>query len=309
MKKDGRMSELQKMPERKYIDALLDISEESFMRDLEPYECHWYSGWEHAVQGWARVSPMSCIMINQKSPDKAKHKEDENPTALGLKQTPSKPGSPASPVERHWKSHADLLNFKEAGSLNQWQGSCGPATCPVHNATQKNLPASFPGGRMKRKCVPQETTCRPSSQYSLSEIRASKPQKHTIKHNVTMVPIKNFTFLPPINSIQKVSSHVCRGKNTSDPKTLYKLEKKIAVSQIRPASFNVPINFTSLTYSHQACQQDPCLFPAVSVSIPRRRQLSTSPKIDTMQPTKYSLDKNMSQAMVQPLVPAKGLLI
>lgn len=49
MDREDRRSELREMPERKHIDVLLDISEESLVRDLEPHEWHCYSGWEHAV--------------------------------------------------------------------------------------------------------------------------------------------------------------------------------------------------------------------------------------------------------------------
>lgn len=36
-------------PERRHVDALLDISEEDFLKELEPQEYHCYSGWEEAV--------------------------------------------------------------------------------------------------------------------------------------------------------------------------------------------------------------------------------------------------------------------
>lgn len=39
-------------PDRRHVDALLDISEEDFLKDLEPYEYHCYSGWEEAVSEW-----------------------------------------------------------------------------------------------------------------------------------------------------------------------------------------------------------------------------------------------------------------
>lgn len=36
-------------PERAHVDVLLDISEEDFLKELEPHEYHCYSGWEEAV--------------------------------------------------------------------------------------------------------------------------------------------------------------------------------------------------------------------------------------------------------------------
>lgn len=35
--------------ERRHVDALLDLSEEDFSKELEPHEYHCYSGWEEAV--------------------------------------------------------------------------------------------------------------------------------------------------------------------------------------------------------------------------------------------------------------------
>lgn len=39
-------------PDRRHVDALLDISEENFLKELEPYEYHCCSGWEEAVSKW-----------------------------------------------------------------------------------------------------------------------------------------------------------------------------------------------------------------------------------------------------------------
>lgn len=35
--------------ERRHVDVLLDMSEEDFMKELEPHQYHCYSGWEEAV--------------------------------------------------------------------------------------------------------------------------------------------------------------------------------------------------------------------------------------------------------------------
>ncbi|MEQ2296622.1 hypothetical protein AMECASPLE_026554, partial [Ameca splendens] len=266
------------------------------------------------VRGWARVSPMSCILMNQKNQDKAKHEEADNPATLVLNRTLSKAGSKASLVEQYCKFHAGLPNIKEAGSMDHHAGPWGPTEWPVHNTTQKYLPGSFFEGKMEKKGMLRETTSSPShlsSQSSLSGSRALKAQKHTIR-DVTVVPIKNLTFLPPIISPQtkpKVNTHVCRGKKTPDAKIFHKPEKRIGVSRTQldiAAYSDLPLVSTAPTVSHQACQQNPHLFPAVGVSV-SRRQPSISLKPDTLDPTRYSLDNNMSQAMVQPLVPARCL--
>lgn len=41
--------ELCKSPDRKHVDALLDISEEELLKELEPQEDICYRGWDEAV--------------------------------------------------------------------------------------------------------------------------------------------------------------------------------------------------------------------------------------------------------------------
>lgn len=41
--------ELRERPDRKHVDALLDISEEELLKELEPQEDHCYGGWDEAV--------------------------------------------------------------------------------------------------------------------------------------------------------------------------------------------------------------------------------------------------------------------
>ncbi|XP_021167740.2 uncharacterized protein C16orf46 homolog [Fundulus heteroclitus] len=300
MSRETRVSDLHETPERKHTDVLLDFSEESFMGEQQPYESHCYSGWEHAVQGWARVSPMSCITMNQKSQGKAKQKEAANPAS-------SKAGRPASLEEQRCKSRAGLFDVRDAGSSNHQLGTWVPTEWPVHSATQNYLPGSFLDGKTEKKRMPPGTTLTPrhlSSPSSLLESGTLKAQKHNIKRDVTVVPIRNIRFLPPINLRQtkpRVKTRVCRGKKTPDENTLYKLENIIRESRTRldiEAHADLPVDSTATTYRQQACQRSPHLFPAVCISVP-----------DTEHPTRprIPLGKNISRAMVQHLAPTRCL--
>ncbi|XP_007549988.1 uncharacterized protein LOC103136607 isoform X1 [Poecilia formosa] len=298
-------SKLLEMPERKHIDALLDISEQSFMRDLEPHEWHCYPGWEHAVHGWDRVSPLCCVMMNQKGQDMAKQKEAESPATSGTNRTPPKVGSTASLMEQHCKPNTGQPNVKEAASPNHQLGPQDQATSPRHSATQKSVP-----GSSEKKWVARETSpvLRHTSQSSPPESKSSKAQKHTVRHDVTMVPIKNFKFLPPISSLQKDN----KGKKTADAKSLCRLEKGIKATRTglnATANLERPVSSSSSNDSHQQRQQSPNLSLSGCVSVPNRRKSSISPRMDTLHPTVYSLGKNMPRGMIQPLVPAKSLLI
>lgn len=50
---------------RRHVDALLDISEENSMKELEPFEHNDPPGWEHAVSYdvTARFSPLSGLVV------------------------------------------------------------------------------------------------------------------------------------------------------------------------------------------------------------------------------------------------------
>ncbi|XP_054892478.1 uncharacterized protein C16orf46 homolog isoform X2 [Poeciliopsis prolifica] len=285
------------MPERKHVDALLDISEQSFMRDLEPHEWHCYPGWEHAVHGWGRVSPLCCVMMSQK--ETAKHKESESLATSGFNRTPPKVGSTASLMEQHCKPNAGQPNVKEAASLSHQPGSQDQATSPCHSPTQK------PGSSEKKR-VAQETSpvLRQASQSSPVESRALKVQKHTIRHDVTTVPIKNFKFLPPINSLQKDN----KGKKMADVKTVSRLKKGIKATQTgldATAKLERPLSSPASTDSQA---QSPNLFPNGCGSVTSRRKSTVSPKMDTLHPTAFSLGNNMPRG-IHPLVATKSLLI
>lgn len=59
---DGPAGEqLLQTPDRRHVDNLLDISEEGFLKDLEPHEHHPYSGWEEAVSMNLNFHFLHCV--------------------------------------------------------------------------------------------------------------------------------------------------------------------------------------------------------------------------------------------------------
>ncbi|XP_053356513.1 uncharacterized protein C16orf46 [Clarias gariepinus] len=55
-------------------ELLLNISEESSVKEQEPYEILNQTGWDEAIQGWGRCSPFSCLFIAQQR--SKKHKQE-----------------------------------------------------------------------------------------------------------------------------------------------------------------------------------------------------------------------------------------
>lgn len=59
---DAVGAQLYKTPERRHVDTLLDISEQDFLTELEPYEYHCYSGWEEAVSEFT-ISLLQTVLL------------------------------------------------------------------------------------------------------------------------------------------------------------------------------------------------------------------------------------------------------
>ncbi|XP_074470037.1 uncharacterized protein C16orf46 homolog [Sebastes fasciatus] len=246
-------------PERRCVNALLDISEEDFMKELEPYEYHCYPGWEEAVHGWARVAPMSCILLPQKRYRKPKHKEADNPTPLSVDPTIPDADSSGSSADDRCESRVVSHNsFKATTSM------AGTPLQPHHH-----LPLKY------------------------SDNRPTKPHKYS--PNNIVVPIKTFTFLPPIKSPRlRVSGQLCSGKKAPEGGSIeencFMLDKKSGTRGTRVDRIASPELHTSSaaqTSEYRTCQHNPHLFSAVS--IPRRYQV----KPDTVHRTSYSMGKSL----------------
>ncbi|XP_022045978.1 uncharacterized protein LOC110948652 [Acanthochromis polyacanthus] len=304
--------ETERAVERRHVDSLLDVSEESVVKELEPHEYHCYSGWEEAVWGWARVAPLSCILLTQKRHKKPKQKEADNPTPLFVDPTPS---NADSITEQHGEAPVGLRSFRK---FNPPTGFWSPAMVtaqqsddvkwPVLNIMQRNTAHLFLEEKIVKEGTLRETPllpCHLPSKYSVSVNRPTKPQKHSCRPNNTVVPIKNFTFLPPINSPHlnnKPSSYLSRSKRASERETLEEnclvLDKKSGGP--RRVDTELPIYSAAPTSKYQTCQHNPQFLSAVSVSVPKRYQVPVSPKPDTVHHTSYSMGKSLSQAIARP---------
>ncbi|TNM91191.1 hypothetical protein fugu_003480 [Takifugu bimaculatus] len=151
--------QLYESPGRRHVDALLDISEEELLRDLEPLEYCCSSSWDEAVRGWARAAPLSCVLVTQNC-KKPKQKDCAEPPL------PNAEGSASNNTPDQLNQHA---------GCRRRASSTGPP--PIIRAVQKSPPADL--GQAPVKTRPAKIQ-RPS---------------HTTN---TVVPIRHFTFLPPI---------------------------------------------------------------------------------------------------------------
>lgn len=265
------------------------------------------------VCGWARVAPLSCILLPQKRDWKPKYKEPDNPTPLSVDPTICNVDSSASNAEPRCELHAGPHNsFKKSTTLSQQTGSCGHTAAaalqpdapewPVVSAVQKNMSHLLLDVKLEEEGQPHHL----SSKYTTTENRPTKPQKHSHRPNNTVVPIKNFTFLPPINSPNlnphKISGQLCSGKRAPEGETLeencYMFDKKNGTRGSRVDSNpELPTYTAALTSKHRTCQHNHYLLSAGSVSIPKRYQVPMSSKPDTVHRTSYSVGKSLTQAL------------
>ncbi|XP_070823247.1 uncharacterized protein C16orf46 homolog [Chaetodon trifascialis] len=276
-----------KTPDRRHVDALLDISEEDFLKDLEPYEYHGYSGWEEAVQGWTRAAPLSCILLTQKRSRKPKHKEVDTPAPLSVDPVIS-----ASIAEHHCDSHVPN-SFKKSMPLNQHTGSWSTAAVaalqtdasewPVHNAVQKTMSNFLLEEQIEEEGMHRRTPL---------QNRPSRPQKHRASN--TVVPIKNFTFLPPIDSpplnpLRVSGKKAPEGDTTEENCFMFDKKNGTRGTRVDPvANPELPTYSACLTSKYQTCQHNPHFFSAVHVSIPKR---------DTAHRTSFSMGKSLTKAL------------
>ncbi|XP_061882914.1 uncharacterized protein LOC133634023 isoform X1 [Entelurus aequoreus] len=182
--------------QRIHVDALLDISEEAFLKEVEPYEYHCYPGWEEAVCGWDRVAPISGILLPQKRDKKPKQrKETDNPAPLHIVEPTTSCGDTlASGGEHCSESHSTPQNLKKPTPSSQrvqpespeWLAPDGVDEDMSHLLHEEKAPLS--GIPLQLQHLPQTTS------------KSSRSSKSSKRHQTksTVVPITNFTFLPPI---------------------------------------------------------------------------------------------------------------
>nr|XP_020464431.1 uncharacterized protein LOC109965044 [Monopterus albus] len=307
--------------ERRHVDALLDISEEDLLKEQEPYEYHCYSGREEAVRGWARVAPLSCILLTQKRYRKAKHKEADNMAPLPVDPPLPNTDRSASIAERRWESHAGPSNsFKKSTLLNQQMGSChNAAVAALQPDTSQwsvlSVMQKIESKRFLNKKTEEEGTRRDtplqlhhlSSNYSMSENRPTKPQKYSQRPNSALVPIKNITFLPPIKSPHlnlKDGGQLCICKKAPEGESLagncFDFDKKngtLGTKVDHVPNTGLSSYSAALTSKYWTCQDDLHLFSALSDSVPRNYQALVSSKPIMVDRTSVFMGKSLTEAL------------
>ncbi|XP_060923620.1 uncharacterized protein LOC132998138 [Limanda limanda] len=304
---DEEDEELYQTPERgtskRPADILLDLSEEADVKELEPYQYHLYSGVEEAVCGWDRVAPLSCILLTQKKDRKPEKKDADKPT-ISEDLTPVTSEGSRSISEQRCESCPGLCNQQgESCIVNAVAAlQLDNTEWPFVNAMQKTASHHFPERTEEGRTLGETwRTHHLSSKCTVSEKRPIKPQKHSHRPNSTVVPIKTYTFLPPIKTQHlnlKVDGQTCSGRKASGEANLqergFMLDKR---SGRRGTREELPNHPAALTSTHQTCHNNAPLSYAGSVSIPKGYQVPVSTKPDTVQYGRYMSGKSLTRIL------------
>ncbi|KAM3625882.1 uncharacterized protein V6R79_019177 [Siganus canaliculatus] len=284
-------------PERSHVETLLDLSEEETMKDLELHDYHFFSGWEEDIQGWTRAAPYSCLLLAPKRWSKSRHKDMDN--LLSSSHDPTHRGADSSAyiAGHHCESHIDLPDsFKKSMTFDQHTGFWSKNTVTDLQRDASKWPQNITSKSLlslkEEEDIPREASI---------QIRPSR--KHIQKSNNTVVPIKNFTFFPPIHSLH-VNCQGFIGQETQERESMegncYMSEKKSQTRGTRSESIVNPVLSTHsavLISKYRTYLHNPQLSSGVGASSPRRYQVSVSSKHDTVHCSSYSVSKRLTQTL------------
>ncbi|XP_055088473.1 uncharacterized protein LOC129457429 [Periophthalmus magnuspinnatus] len=264
------------------------------MKDLHPPEYQCNQGWEEAVCGWARVAPLALLLLAEKTDYKSKHKDAENDSFTSV-ETDNLAEQPSETQRRPPTRVRTRIS-----SQNTW-------SCTRHNApnpTSESLEIPFVDGISKQMAqltlADQTRDSRTPFQHHqvMADSRSPKPRKNSLKTNNALVPIKNFTFLPPIIMPQNQQNFKKHQQGESGLENFFLIDK---ISRIRGSKgdlfytteFPKDAYNENISSKYRTCQHNPHYYSAVSVSVPKRYHMTVSSKPETLHPAGYSVSKTL----------------
>ena len=286
-----------KPPDRGYVDVLLEISEEALMDDLEPYEYHCYQGWEEAVWGWTRVAPLASIVVAEKSGHKSKNKDAEHGSLTTAKQHKLAEKNSYECL-RSATRNSNLSSSKRifTKSISSSAASETPEI-PVIEDKSKTVCQVVSEDQTRDVGSPFQSY-REVSKYNLAGYRSPKPRRNSQSTNNAMVPIKNFTFLPPIKLPKNHQQNISGNKHQvceTDTQCFLIIDKINQVRQTKGDLVNTELPKDAyneaVSSKYRTCQRNLNYYSAVSVSVPNRYSVAVSSKPETLHPTGYSVSK------------------
>ncbi|KAJ7995038.1 hypothetical protein DPEC_G00255750 [Dallia pectoralis] len=199
------------LPEREHVNALLDISESTASKQKEPFEYLCLSGWEEAIQGWGRTTPLGCLIQPERRENRMKAGDPDH--------------------QQHCLLCVDLVKFSEPHesefSLTNSPESCCNSTLgdfqdryQSHTSTESSSTESPTESFLDLQKATQKLTLQGQMMEGNDELCAmnnfllgsDSSQTHHLQNsqcpilmdrrsNMTLI-INNFPILPPVKTCQ-----------------------------------------------------------------------------------------------------------
>lgn len=207
------------------------------------------------VRGWTRAAPLSCILTTQKDSKKLKQRESADPAFSNAE------GPATSNTPDHLNQHAgSRCHAVGAGPL---QGEA--SRWPVIRAVRRSPPQLLQGEN------PEEL------REASAAIRPARTQKPSHTSN-TLVPIRHFTFLPPIPSPRPRPRALADGAKAPDVRSA---EDTVGKNSRGSGTKVATLNPEPPAGAGQNHQNHPRLFSVISVAAQSRCLISGVSKRNT----------------------------
>lgn len=219
------------------------------------------------VRGWTRAAPLSSIFVSPKRNKNRTTKRADSPGRLSVDLAPHN-------AERSAKKSTEMRQSSASWSDTSAAAAAAAAASEstVFDAFWRNMPEMLPEENPKKKTSHKDHP--PKS-------KSAKNSKSIHRCSNTVVPIKQFTFLPPIEELQLspqlLNEHIYPQRpleGEPSEKNSFALDKKGGMKGTR---VDTVMNPDSGLYSKlHVSQCNSQLLSAFSVSIPSRYQVSLS---------------------------------
>ncbi|KAJ3593337.1 hypothetical protein NHX12_005672 [Muraenolepis orangiensis] len=163
--------------DRWLVDALLDMSMEYSLKEQEPCDLYYSSGWEEAVQGWRKVTPLGCMFVPQRRQLKPKYLEQDPHCLLCVDMTPpgalhlDTPNTPESCPESHGSPQDRLVTNATATAPPRHQ-------VRLQRSTETH-PGPLPSGR------PLGTTSYSGTRWPTTQGSETSSSRRRRRHSLT----------------------------------------------------------------------------------------------------------------------------
>ncbi|XP_045070848.1 uncharacterized protein C16orf46 [Coregonus clupeaformis] len=318
------------LPNRGHVDALLDISEDTSSKEQEPFEFLCLSGWEEAIQGWGRTTPLGCLVQTQRRGKRVKSGDTDHHRHLCVDLVKlSDPPYSESSLTHSPESFCD-------SSLDQWEKP-PPTTLgdflnrPYSHTSSVSSEESPPESFRDLQKATQQLTLRDKMVEDKAEVceisdsllgsAPSQGHHHSASECPMTLIINSFAVLPPVKASQpghpRVTSQLRRGeagpgRSASDGETaeagsdgvtpagesgsVERVEETRAADAV-PDKDRLPKDTYqgSLTSKYWPSKQSHHLLSAFSIPVPKRCDMPLSTLAEPLARATYPLGRHLRQ--------------